>query len=87
MGHESAQSLWSAIQERFGIQSRVEEDYLCQVFQFTRKGLMKMNDYLRVMKNHADNLELAGSPIPQHSLVSQVLIGLDGEYNPIVATI
>lgn len=48
---------------------------------------MKMNDYLRVMKNHADNLELAGSPIPQHSLVSQVLIGLDGEYNPIVATI
>lgn len=38
-----------------------------------------MNNYLRVMKNHADNLEQAESSVPQRALVSQILLGLDEE--------
>lgn len=56
MGVENAKDLWSAIQELFGVQSRAEEDFLRQTFQQTRKGNMKMVDYLRLMKSHTDNL-------------------------------
>lgn len=51
-----------------------------------KKDNLKMAGYLRVMKNHADNLGQAGSLITNRSLVSQVLLGLE-EYNPVVAMI
>lgn len=79
--------LWNALQELFSVQSRAEENYLRQVFQTTRKGSLKMVDYLRTMKTHADNLEQVESPVALRALVSQVLLGLDEEYSPIVATI
>ncbi|XP_038904321.1 uncharacterized protein LOC120090675 [Benincasa hispida] len=87
MGFECARDLWINIQQLFGIQSRAEEDYLRHVFQTTRKGNLKMEDYLRTMKMNVDNLEQAGSPVPPRALVLQVLLGLDEEYNAIVATI
>lgn len=87
MGYENAKDLWAAIQELFGVQSRAEEDYLHHVFYQTRKGSLKMADYLRVIKTHADNLGQAGSHVSPHSLISQVLLGLDEEYNPVVAMI
>lgn len=46
-----------------------------------------MSEYLRVMKTHTDNLGQAGSPVSTRVLVSQVLLGLDEEYNAIVATL
>lgn len=39
------------------------------------------------MKSHADNLGQAGSPVSTRNLISQVLLGLDEEYNPVVAMI
>lgn len=47
----------------------------------------QLSDYLRIMKNQADNLGQAGSPVNTRSLISQVLLGLDEEYNPVVAMI
>lgn len=44
-----------------------------------------MIDYLHLMKTHADNLGQAGSPVTSRNLASQVLLGLDEEYNPVVA--
>lgn len=87
MGFDNAKDLWEVVQNLFGIQSRAREDYLRQMFQQTRKGTSKMSDYLRLMKSHADNLGQAGSPVSLRNLVSQVLLGLDEEYNPIVAMI
>lgn len=46
-----------------------------------------MNDYLRIMKNHADNLEQAENPATSRALVSQILLGLDEGYNPIISTL
>lgn len=87
IGFESANELWEAIQELFGVQSRAEEDYLRQIFQQTQKGNTKMSEYLRIMKSHSDNLAQAGSPITTRALISQVLLGLDDEYNRIVVGI
>lgn len=39
------------------------------------------------MKQIADNLRLAGSPLPLSDLFSQVLAGLDSEYTPVVMTL
>jgi hypothetical protein len=45
---------------------------------------MKMEEYLVKMKNLADKLKLAGSPISNSDLIIQTLNGLDSEYNPMV---
>ncbi|CAJ2628658.1 unnamed protein product [Trifolium pratense] len=45
---------------------------------------MKMEQYLAKMKNLADKLKLAGSPISSSDLMIQTLNGLDSEYNPVV---
>lgn len=87
MGFENVKELWEAIEELFGVQSRAEEDYLRQVFQQTRKGNMKMSEYLRVMKTRSDNLAQAGSPVTTRALVSQILLGLNEEYNLVVVRI
>lgn len=50
----------------------------------TRKGSLKMSDYLTKMKSIADNLLLGGCPISNSDLIIQTLDGLDIEYNPIV---
>lgn len=43
-----------------------------------------MEEYLVKMKNLADKLKLAGSPISNSDLIIQTLNGLDFEYNPMV---
>lgn len=43
-----------------------------------------MEEYLTKMKTPSDKLSLAGSPASQEDLVSQVLSGLDTDYNPLV---
>ena len=57
------QPQWKATQDFFGVQSRAKEDFLCQMFQTTRKGNSKMEDYLCIMKTHADNLGRVGSQV------------------------
>lgn len=44
---------------------------------------MKIDEYITKMKSLADNLELAGSPLPI-DLCNHILVGLDDEYTPIV---
>lgn len=87
MGFEHSKDLWDVIQKLFDIQSRVEEDYLRQTFQQTRKGNNYMTEYLRLMKLHFNNLGQDSSPAPTRAFISQVLLGLDEEYNAIVATL
>lgn len=43
-----------------------------------------MDEYLRKVKELADNLLLAGCPMSPDDLITQTLSGLDTEYNAIV---
>ena len=74
MGFNTTRDLWKVIQDLFGVQSRVEEDFLHQTFYTTRKDNYTMEDYLRIMKTNTDNLSQAGSPVPPRSSISQVLL-------------
>lgn len=87
LGFENEKDLWGAVQELFGIQSQAEVDYFRQIFQQTHKVSLKMAEYLQVMKTHTDNLGQAGSVVDNRSLVSQVLLELDQEFNPIIVMI
>lgn len=84
MGHNNAKDLWMLILELFGVQSRAGEDYFETGIPTNSR---KMTDYIRVVKHHANNLVLAGSSAKLRSLISHILLGLDEEYNPIVATL
>lgn len=46
-----------------------------------------MTYYVHIMKSHADNLGQTESPVSTRSLIAQVLLGLDEEYNPVVTEI
>jgi len=77
MGYDTAQPLWEAVLDYYGVHSRSQEDHNRQMLQQTRKGSMKMEEYLSVMKKYYDNLQLAGYPMDLRSLISYTLAGLD----------
>jgi hypothetical protein len=61
---ENSKQLWEEAQSLAGAHTRSRITYLKSEFHSTRKGEMKMLDYLTKMKNLADKLKLAGNPIP-----------------------
>lgn len=64
MGFQTSKELWESVQSSFFVfNQRVQ----------ARKIALKMTDYLRIMKSHADNPTLAGSSVTFGDLVSQVL--------------
>lgn len=87
MGHDEAKKLWDSVQEYYGVQSRSQEDYNRLMLHQTKKGTMKMYEYLDIMKRHFDNLQVAGYPMDMRSFISHVTAGLDEEYTPIVCVI
>ena len=46
-----------------------------------------MDDYLRHIKNIADNIAVVNSPVPQSDLVHYNLLGLGHEYETLVTTL
>jgi len=71
-------------QSLVGAHTKSRTIYLKLEFHNTCKGEMKMDQYLLKMKNLADKLKLAGSPISNLDLMIQMLNGLDANYNPVV---
>lgn len=81
---KSSQELWKGIEDMAGAQTRAKQLWYKNELHRTRKGSLKMEEYLQKMKTLADNLQRSGSPISLSDLISQVLCGLDTEYTPIV---
>lgn len=81
---ETAKELWDEARGLAGAHTKTRTIYLKSEFHNTRKGEMKMDQYLLKMKNLSDKLKLAGSPISSSDLIIQTLNGLDADYNPVV---
>ncbi|CAJ2644825.1 unnamed protein product [Trifolium pratense] len=81
---ETSKELWDEAQGLAGAHTRSRVIYLKSEFHSSRKGEMKMEEYLIKMKGLADKLKLAGSAISNSDLVIQTLNGLDMDYNPVV---
>lgn len=84
IGCKSSQELWKAVKSLVGAHTRSRITMLKGELHKTRKGGLKMSDYLEKMKNLSDNLLLAGCAVSYEDLITQTLAGLDSEYNAIV---
>ncbi|KAK4253452.1 hypothetical protein QN277_010122 [Acacia crassicarpa] len=80
----SSCELWKAVTDLMSAHSRSRVTMYKYDLQRTRKGSSSVEEYLTKMKNLADNLAMAGSPISEADLVTQTLAGLDAEYTPVV---
>ncbi|KAK9110858.1 hypothetical protein Sjap_018918 [Stephania japonica] len=87
VGAESAQEAWKRIEEYCGSHNRAQVQVYRRKIQNTKKGSMTMSEYLLKMKEMADFLATAGSPVSDDDLVSNTLTGLDGEYLPIISVL
>jgi histone deacetylase 1/2 len=81
---ETSKQLWDEAQSLAGAHTKSQIIYLKSEFHGSRKGSMKMEEYLTKMKKLSDKLKLAGNPISMSDLTIQTLNGLDADYNPIV---
>lgn len=87
MSCSTSAELWNALEALFGAHSKAKMDDYRTKIQTVRKGSTSMTDYLRLKRQWADVLALAGDPYPENLLVSNVLSGLDIEYLPVVLII
>lgn len=78
------QELWMNIQELAGSNTKAKIMWYKNELQRTRKGFLKMKEYLNKTKEFADNLQLAGCTYSLNDLFTQILSSLDSEYTPIV---
>lgn len=78
LGCKTSQELWNAVKDLLGTQTRSRITLYKGELQRLTKGSLKMEDYLKKIKELADNF-LAGSPIPAGDLITQTLAGFDGE--------
>lgn len=83
IGCRISKELWNAVRDLAGAHTRARVTMLKGELHRTRKGNLKMTEYLAKIKLIYDNLLLASSPISISDLIIQTLTGLDIEYNPI----
>lgn len=88
IGNSTSKLLWEGIRDLFAVKTRANIIYYKREFVKMQKGNLKMKEYLKFIKEIADNLALAGHPVNLEDLTSQVLAGLDSsEYNQLVCQI
>lgn len=83
----SSAEVWRGIEEYFGNVNTSRINQLRFTLQHTKKGTMKMGEYLRHMKQIAANMNIAGEPVSTKSLISNIVAGLEAEYLPITCQI
>lgn len=79
----TSQQVWKALEDLYGSTNKARKQQLKAVLQNTRKGSMKMSDYLSLLKQVAHNLALARTPVGTDDLTSYVVSGLGAKYLPI----
>lgn len=81
---KTACEMWNAVIDLMSANCRSRITMYRYDLQRTCKGGSSITEYLSKMKLIADNLAMAGSPIPDSDLITQTLAGLDAEYTPLV---
>ncbi|KAK0579962.1 hypothetical protein LWI29_034062 [Acer saccharum] len=87
MGSTTSTNLWKALENLYGIHSKLKMNTVRTSIQTIRKGNMTVDDYLKQMKSWADILAIVGNLYPKDQLNANVIYGIDSEYMPIVVLI
>ena len=86
-GLEHASEVWSAITELFATQSKARISNLRGALINTKKQDMTALQFITKMKGFASELAAAGKKVDDDELRDYILNGLDGTFNPLVASI
>ena len=81
---KTAQELWTSAKELTCASMKSRVMVIKTNLHQTRKGNLKMEEYLAKMKGISNQLTLAGAPIAVDDLILHTLNGLDADYNPII---
>lgn len=82
-----SREVWKALQDLYGSTNKARKQQLKVTLHYTKKGSMKISEYLAIMKQDYDNLALVGAPVSIDDLTSYVVSSLDVEYLPIFCLI
>ena len=83
IGCKTAAAVWSSVHAMFGAQSRANVRHVRRQLQSLRKENMTAAEYMHKMKNLADIMAAAGSPLSDDELVDYIITGLGPDYNSI----
>ena len=84
---ESAAQLWEALEKMFSAQSRARVSNLRLQLANLKKGSMTSTAYFSKMTTIKDELAAIGKPVDDEEVVTQILNGLDYDYNPFVSSV
>lgn len=77
----SSREVWLSLEKRFTTLSRSHIHQLKDQLSTVEKGTKSMEDYLKQIKEIADQLAMASCPIQDEDLVFHILHGLPGAYD------
>lgn len=69
VGFEYASEIWEKIWVHFASQTRAKVKQLKTQLRTTKKGVLKMNDYLLKIKGVVDSLAAVGNPVPMNDYI------------------
>ena len=84
---EHASEVWQAITTLYSSQSKARITMLHGALSNTKKNELSIVQYITKMKGFASELSAAGKKVDDDAMKDYILNGLDGDYNPIVASI
>jgi hypothetical protein len=86
-GLDHAKDVWTALNELYSTQSKTRVSTLRGALTNTKKLDLTAQQFLSKMKGFASELAAAGKKVDDDELKDYILNGLDGSYNPLVASI
>lgn len=84
---ETSAELWSALEKMFAAESRARVLHLWMQLVNLKKGAMTTSTYFTKMIAIKDELAAVGKIVDDEEVVTQILNGLDFEYNPLVSSV
>ena len=85
--HQTAAGVWTAVHTMYGAQNRANVRHVRRQLQSLRKNDASASSYMDKIKELADMMSAAGSPLSDDELVDQMLTGLGPEFNPVAAAL
>ncbi|KAF7833261.1 glutamate receptor [Senna tora] len=79
----TARALWNGAKTLTSASTRSRVMMFKSELHHTRKGSLKMNEYLAKMKGISYNLALARAPVAVDDLILHTLNGLEADFNPV----
>lgn len=87
VGCDYAFEIWERVKTHFASQTRAKIKQFKTQLRSTKKGSLKMYDYLLKIKSIVDSLASVGSPVPINDYIEAIFYRLPDEYEFVITTV